>query len=132
MLHAVLIALADDGDDEVHEDDVPDDQNEEPEEPCEDFEVFGALYDGGGVVVTDGLPQHYHEKGCELDPIVAITRFLDNDLGHDGEASDHEKEIEEEDKELFENNYQHSHQEADFRPDSYQKAKLDETEYHND
>jgi hypothetical protein len=53
-------------------------------------------------------------------------------LGHDGEASYHEKEIKEKDKKLFENNDQHSHQETDFSPDSDQKAELDETEYHND
>jgi hypothetical protein len=40
LLHAVLIALTDNGDDEVHEHDVAYDQNEEPEEPCEDLEVF--------------------------------------------------------------------------------------------
>jgi hypothetical protein len=127
LIHAVLIALADDGDDKVHKYDVADDQNEEPEEPCEDFEVFGALNDGRGVVVTDGLTQHNHKKCRELDPIVPFPRFLDNDLGHHGEAPYHEKEIEEKDKELFEYNYQHSYQEADLSPDSYQKAELDET-----
>jgi hypothetical protein len=61
-----------------------------------------------------------------------ISRFLDNDLGHDGEASNHKEEIEEKDKKLFENNDQHSYQEADFSPDSYQKTELDKTENHND
>jgi hypothetical protein len=61
-----------------------------------------------------------------------ISRFLDNDLGHDCEASNHKEEVEEKDKKLFENNDQHSYQEADFSPDSYQKAELDKTENHND
>jgi hypothetical protein len=53
-------------------------------------------------------------------------------LGHDGETSNHKEEEKEKDKELFENNDQHSYQEADFSPDSYQKTKLDEAEDHNE
>jgi hypothetical protein len=45
FLHAVFIALADHCNDEIHEDDVPDDQNDEPEEPCQDFEVSSAVDD---------------------------------------------------------------------------------------
>ena len=44
-LHAALIALTDDGNDEVHEYNVTDYQNYEPEEPCEDLEFFGAVND---------------------------------------------------------------------------------------
>jgi hypothetical protein len=43
LLHTALIALTDNGNDEIHKDNVPDDQNEEPEEPCQDLEVFGAI-----------------------------------------------------------------------------------------
>jgi hypothetical protein len=42
-LHAAFIALTDDGNDEIHEYNVADNQNEEPENPCQDFEVFAAL-----------------------------------------------------------------------------------------
>jgi hypothetical protein len=45
LLHAELIALTDNGYDEVHENNVPDNQNEEPDEPSEDFEFLGALND---------------------------------------------------------------------------------------
>ena len=45
LIHAVLVALADNSDDEVHKDNVADNQNEEPEEPCQDLEVSSALYD---------------------------------------------------------------------------------------
>ena len=62
---------------------------------------------------------------------VIISRFIDNDLGHDGETSDNKKEIEEKDKKLLENNDQHSYQETDLSPDSYQKAEFDEAEDHN-
>jgi hypothetical protein len=109
LIHAVLIALADNGDDEIHEDDVADNQNEEPEEPCEDLEVSSALYDGRGVIVTDGLAQYNHEICSIFDSYVIISRFLDNDLGHDGETSNHKKEEKEKDKELLENYDQHSY-----------------------
>jgi hypothetical protein len=62
LLHAALVALTDYGDDEVHENNVPDNQNEEPEEPCHDSKVFGALNHILGVVVTDSLTQYNHEK----------------------------------------------------------------------
>jgi hypothetical protein len=42
-LHATFIALTDDGYDEIHEYNVADNQNDEPEEPCEDLEFFGAV-----------------------------------------------------------------------------------------
>jgi hypothetical protein len=42
-LHTALIALTDDGYDEVHENYVADNQYEEPEEPCEDLEFFRAV-----------------------------------------------------------------------------------------
>jgi hypothetical protein len=45
LLHAEFVALTDDGYDEVHENNVPDNQNEQPEEPCQDFEFLGALND---------------------------------------------------------------------------------------
>jgi hypothetical protein len=45
LLHAEFVALTDDCYDEVHEHNVPNNQNEEPEEPCEDFEFLGALND---------------------------------------------------------------------------------------
>jgi hypothetical protein len=45
FLHTIFIALADHGNDEIHEDDVPDDQDDEPEEPCQDFEVSSAIDD---------------------------------------------------------------------------------------
>lgn len=45
LLHALFIALTDNGDDEIHEHDVTDDQNEEPEEPGQNLEVFGAFND---------------------------------------------------------------------------------------
>jgi hypothetical protein len=45
LLHTVFIALTDDGYDEVHKYYVPDYQNEEPEEPCQDFEFLGAFND---------------------------------------------------------------------------------------
>jgi hypothetical protein len=130
LLHAVLVALTDHGDDEIHEDDVPDHQNEEPEEPGEDFEFFGPLNHGGGVVVPDGLTQDYDEEGCRLDACVAISRVLDDDMRHDGQASDDEEEVEEEDKELLEDNEKHSHQEADLGPDPDQETELDEAEDH--
>jgi hypothetical protein len=44
-LHATLIALTDDGNDEVHKYHVADNQNEQPEEPGEDLEFFRAVYD---------------------------------------------------------------------------------------
>jgi hypothetical protein len=130
LLHAVLVALTDHGDYEIHEDDVPDHQNEEPEEPGEDFELFGTLNDGGGVVVPDGLTQDDHEEGCRLDARVAISRVLDDDMRHDGQASDDEKEVEEEDEELLEDYDKHSHQEADLGPDPDQETELDEAEDH--
>ena len=132
MLHTVFIALTDYGNDEIHEDNVADDQDEEPKEPCEDFEVSSALNDGWRVVVTDGLAQDNHELRSCLDSSVVISRFIDDDGGHDGETSNHKQEIEEKDKELFKNNDQHSYQEADISPDSYQKAELDEAEDHNE
>jgi hypothetical protein len=52
--------------------------------------------------------------------------LINYDLGHDGEASNHKEEEEEKDKKFLHNNDQHSHQEADLSPDSYQKAELDE------
>jgi hypothetical protein len=58
--------------------------------------------------------------------------LIDYDLRHDGEASNHKKEEEKKDKKFLENNDQHSHQEADLSPDSYQKAELYEAEYHYD
>jgi hypothetical protein len=64
--------------------------------------------------------------------LVGLSRFNHYDIGHDSEASNHKKEEEEKDKKLFENNDQHSHQEANLSPDSYQKAELDEAEYHNE
>jgi hypothetical protein len=64
LFHTIFIALADHGDDEIHEDNVPDDQNEEPEEPCEEFEFCRALNNGRGIVVTNGLTQNNHEKSC--------------------------------------------------------------------
>jgi len=45
LVHTVFIALTDNGNDEIHEHDVPDNQDKEPEEPSENFEVFGALND---------------------------------------------------------------------------------------
>ena len=42
-LHTAFVALTDDGNDKVHEYDVADNQNEEPEEPCEDLEFFRAV-----------------------------------------------------------------------------------------
>lgn len=45
LLHALFIALTDNGDDEIHEHDVTDDQNEEPEEPSQNLEVFSAFND---------------------------------------------------------------------------------------
>ena len=131
LIHAVLIALTDNGNDKIHEYNVAYDQNEEPEEPCQDLEVSSALNDWRGVVVTDGLAQ-YNDEICSIfDSEVIISRFLDYDLGHDCETSNHEKEEKEKDKELLEYNDQHSYQEADFSPDSYQKTKLDEAEDHN-
>jgi hypothetical protein len=45
LLHATFVAFTDDGYDKVHEYYVPDNQNEEPEEPCEDLEFFRAVND---------------------------------------------------------------------------------------
>jgi hypothetical protein len=45
LLHAVLITLTDDGNDKIHENNVSDNQNKEPEEPCQNFKVFGAVND---------------------------------------------------------------------------------------
>jgi hypothetical protein len=129
LLHAIFVALTDDGYDEVHKYYVSDDQNEEPEEPCQDFELFGAVNDWRGVVVADCLTQYYHKICCQLYTFVFFSRFFDNNLGHDSEASNHKKEIEEKDKKFFENNDQHSNQEADFSPDSYQKAEFYEAKY---
>ena len=39
-LHTAFIALTDDGYDEVHKNYVSDNQNEQPEEPCEDLKFF--------------------------------------------------------------------------------------------
>ena len=61
-----------------------------------------------------------------------MSRFLDYDLCHDGEASNHEKEEKKKNKKLFENDDQHSYQEADFSPDSNQKTELDEAKHHNE
>ena len=44
-LHAAFIALTDDGNYEVHEYYVADNQNEQPEEPGEDLEFFRSVYD---------------------------------------------------------------------------------------
>ena len=104
LLHTALIALTDNGNDEIHKDNVPDDQNEEPEEPCQDLEVFGAINYWRGVVVPDGLTQYNHKICSFLDSSVVIARFLDNNLGHDREASDHKKEEEEKYEKLFEYN----------------------------
>ena len=132
FLHALFIALTDNGNDEIHKYNVADNHNEEPQEPCQDFELSSTLNYCLGVVVTDGLPQYIHEIWSCLDSFVALSRFIDNDLGHDGETSYHKKEIEQKDKELFENNDHHFYQEADFSPYSDQKAELDETEDNND
>jgi hypothetical protein len=43
LLHAVLITLTDDSYNEIHEDNVSYNQNDEPQEPCQDFEVLSAL-----------------------------------------------------------------------------------------
>jgi len=43
LFHAIFIALTDHGNYEIHEDNVPDNQNEEPEEPCQDLEFCSAL-----------------------------------------------------------------------------------------
>jgi hypothetical protein len=97
LLHAALITLTDDGNDEVHEDNIPDYQNEEPEEPCQDFGLFSAFNDRGCVVVADGLTQCYHEICCQLYSFIFISRFLDYDLCHDCEASNDKKEEEDKD-----------------------------------
>ena len=131
LLHAVLITLTDDSYNEIHEDNVSYNQNDEPQEPCQDFEVLSALNYWWSVVVTNGLAQYNHEICSYFDSFVSLSRFLDYDLGHDGETSDHKKEIEEKDKKLLENNDQHSYQETDLSPDSYQKAEFDEAEDHN-
>jgi hypothetical protein len=39
-LHTAFIALTDDGYDEIHKNNVPDNQNKEQEEPCQDLEFF--------------------------------------------------------------------------------------------
>jgi hypothetical protein len=41
----VFIGLTDNSYDKIHEYNVADNQNEEPEEPCQDFEVLSALND---------------------------------------------------------------------------------------
>jgi hypothetical protein len=43
LLHAVFITLTDDSNDEIHEDNISNNQNDEPEEPCQDFEILSAL-----------------------------------------------------------------------------------------
>jgi hypothetical protein len=132
LLHAIFVAFTHNGNDEIHKNNVSYNQNYEPEEPCQNFEVSSALNDWRSVVVTDGLAQ-YNDKICSfLDSFVVISRFFDNDLGHDGKTSNHKKEIKKKDQEFFENNDQHSYQEADFCPDSYQKTELDETEDDNE
>jgi hypothetical protein len=45
LFHAVFIALTDNSDDEIHENNVADNQNQEPKEPSEDFEVISTLND---------------------------------------------------------------------------------------
>ena len=130
-LHAALITLTDDGNDEVHEYNVADNQNEQPEEPCEDLEFFRTVNDWWSVVVADWLSQDNHKIGYWLDSAVGLSRFNNNDKGHHSKSSDHKKEVEEKNKNLLYNIDQHSHQETNFRPDSYQKAEFYETEYHN-
>ena len=93
-LHAAFITLTDNGYDEVHKYYVPDNQNEEPEEPCEDLEFFRAVNYWRGVVVTDGLAQSNHEKCSWLDSTVGLFSFIHYDIGHDSEASNHKKEEE--------------------------------------
>jgi hypothetical protein len=44
-LHAVLITLTHDSNYEIHKNYISDNQNKQPEEPCQDFKVFGALND---------------------------------------------------------------------------------------
>jgi hypothetical protein len=131
-LHATFIALTDDSDDKVHEDNVPDNQDDEPEEPCEDLEFFGAVNDWWGVVVADWLAQYNHEISYWLNSVVGLSRFNHYDKGHHSEANDHKKEEEEKDKNRLYNIDQHFHQEANFRQDSYQKAELEESQYHNE
>jgi hypothetical protein len=121
-LHAALIALTDDGDDEVHEYYIAYNQNEEPEEPGEDLEFFRAFNDWWCVGVTEWLTQYNHEICHWLDSVIGLTRFNHYDKGHQSEGSNHKKEEEEKDTKLFENIEQHSHQEANLSPDSYQKA----------
>jgi hypothetical protein len=82
-LHAALIALTDNGNDEVHEYHVADNQNEQPEEPGEDLEFFRAVYNCRGVGVTDSLTQYNHEISHRFDSIVGLTRFNHYDKGHD-------------------------------------------------
>ena len=57
VLHRGLINLTHNSDDEVHKDDVANDEDEEPEEPSEGLEVRGTLNDGGRVVIPDRLAQ---------------------------------------------------------------------------
>ena len=132
LLHTAFIALTDNGNNEIHEYNIADNQNDEPEEPCQDSEVTSTRNDWRCVVITDGLPQYNYEICSYLDSFVIFSRLLDNYLGHNGETCNHNEEEKEKDKELFENNDQHSYQEADFCPDSYQKTELDETEDHNE
>jgi hypothetical protein len=94
-LHAALVALTDDGYDEVHEYYVADNQNEQPEEPGEDLEFFRAVYDCRGVGVTDSLTQYNHEICKRFDSIVGLSRFNHYDIGHDSQGSNHNKEEEE-------------------------------------
>ena len=82
FLHTIFIALTDDGNYEIHEYNIADNQNNEPEEPCQDFEVSSALNDRTGVVVAYSLTQYNNEICSYLDSIVIVSRFLDNYLGH--------------------------------------------------
>ena len=43
LLHTALITLTDDRNNKVHEYNVSENQNDEPEEPCEDLEFFRAV-----------------------------------------------------------------------------------------
>ena len=85
----MFIGLTDNSYDEIHENNVADNQNEEPEEPCQDFEVLSALNDWRGVVVTDRFTEYYHKNCNCFDSFVVISNVVDNDLGHDGEESNH-------------------------------------------
>lgn len=69
LLHAALVGLAHDRNDEVHEDHVAKDHHHQVDQPGQDLEV-AVFREIVRIIVPDGLSHSYHEKAYWADSFV--------------------------------------------------------------